>query len=67
MLYEEKQAVLMFARRYPLLGEARANEIARSYAGTLGSDFSPGDISGAVLLLGIARKLFGEGLARKGL
>jgi uncharacterized RDD family membrane protein YckC len=26
--HDEKQAILMFARRYPLLGEARANEIA---------------------------------------
>jgi uncharacterized RDD family membrane protein YckC len=33
--YEEKQAVLIFARRYPLLGEARANEIAGVYAGSL--------------------------------
>jgi uncharacterized RDD family membrane protein YckC len=28
----EKQAILNFARRYPLLGEARANEIAGIYA-----------------------------------
>jgi uncharacterized RDD family membrane protein YckC len=29
--YEEKQAILMFARRYPLIGKARADEIARPY------------------------------------
>jgi uncharacterized RDD family membrane protein YckC len=33
--YEEKQAVLMFARRYPLLGKARADEIARIWTDTL--------------------------------
>ncbi|MDR2095617.1 MAG: RDD family protein [Treponema sp.] len=33
--YEEKQAVLMFARRYPLLGKARGDEIARGFAGML--------------------------------
>jgi hypothetical protein len=31
--YEEKQALLMFARRYPLLGKARADEIARLWVG----------------------------------
>jgi len=30
--YEEKQAVLMFARRYPVLGKARADEIAGLWA-----------------------------------
>ena len=30
--YEEKQAILSFARRYPLLGKTRANEIAGVYA-----------------------------------
>ncbi|MDR2101414.1 MAG: RDD family protein [Treponema sp.] len=33
--YEEKQALLLFARRYPLLGKARADEIARPYAAAL--------------------------------
>jgi uncharacterized RDD family membrane protein YckC len=65
MSYEEKQAVLMFARRYPLLGEARANEIANSYAETLGPYSSAADISGAARLLGIARKFSGESPARK--
>jgi len=30
--YEEKQGLLMFARRYPLLGRRRADEIARPWA-----------------------------------
>ena len=33
--YEEKQAILSFARRYPLLGKARADEIADIWAGKL--------------------------------
>jgi uncharacterized RDD family membrane protein YckC len=37
---EEKQAILNFARRYPLLGEARANEIAAIYAPYLKDDAS---------------------------
>jgi len=35
--YEEKQAILSFARRYPLLGKARADEIAKIWAGKLQS------------------------------
>jgi len=45
---EEKQAILNFARRYQLLGEARANEIAGIYA------------PNAAYLMGIARKISGE-------
>lgn len=56
--YDEKQAVLDFARRYPLLGEARANEIAGIYAPFLRND--KGNLSNAAFLLGIARKLSGE-------
>jgi len=33
--YEEKQAILSFARRYPLLGKARADEIAETYSDVL--------------------------------
>ena len=40
--YEEKQAILSFARRYPLLGKARADEIARAWAVTLQSGYSSG-------------------------
>jgi uncharacterized RDD family membrane protein YckC len=55
--HEEKQAILMFARRYPLLGSARADEIARPYAGALDGE-AP---SPSAVLLGIARKLSGDG------
>jgi len=44
----EKQLILSFARRYSLLGEARANEIASLYA------------PNAAYLMGAARKLSGE-------
>ncbi|MDR0443355.1 MAG: RDD family protein [Treponema sp.] len=55
---DEKQAVLSFARRYPLLGEARANEIAGVYAPYLRDNVNgPSD---AAFLLGIARKISGE-------
>jgi len=57
---EEKQAILNFARRYPLLGEARANEIAGVYAPLIKSEESKK--SDAVFLLGAARKLSGETL-----
>ncbi|MCL2809195.1 MAG: RDD family protein [Treponema sp.] len=58
---DEKQAILNFARRYPLLGEARANEIADSYAPYLKSDSSDTNIlTSASYLMGIARKLSGE-------
>jgi uncharacterized RDD family membrane protein YckC len=53
--YEEKQAVLTFARRYPLLGAARAEEIARPYALALGADVP----AASVYLLGMARKFAG--------
>jgi uncharacterized RDD family membrane protein YckC len=55
--YEEKQGILMFARRYPLLGAARAEEIARPYVLALGAAVP----SAAGYLLGIAQKLGGEG------
>jgi len=65
--YDEKQALLMFARRYPLLGEARANEIAAGYADSLrnaapenAEAAAGGAVSDAAYLLGIARKLAGE-------
>jgi hypothetical protein len=58
--HEEKQAVLNFARRYPLLGESRANEIAGIYAPQLRSGENDG--SDAAYLLGIARGLSGETL-----
>ena len=54
----EKQAVLNFARRYPLLGEARANEIAGIYAPLIKEEND--NLSDAAYLMGIARKLSGE-------
>jgi hypothetical protein len=63
--YEEKQAVLMFARRYPLLGKARADEIAQIWAGKLQGDVrtqpeSDNEEAGAsAVLLGIAHTLGG--------
>jgi uncharacterized RDD family membrane protein YckC len=62
--WEEKQAVLVFARRFPLLGEARANEIARFYAPLLRDNAAPSAASGlsdAAYLLGIARHISGGG------
>jgi len=63
--YEEKQAILSFARRYPLLGKARADEIAgiwtaglRGAEETRSADSEP-DTSASACLLGIARTLGG--------
>jgi uncharacterized RDD family membrane protein YckC len=44
--YAEKQAVLDFARRRPLLGRARAEEIARDYAACLKTETVPLGASG---------------------
>lgn len=58
--YAEKQAILMFARRCPLLGPARADEIAEAYAAMLRDAEDQG--SPAEYLLGIARRISGEAL-----
>ena len=59
--HDEKQAILMFSRRYPLLGEARANEIACSWARLLRANAAEScGLSDAAYLLGIARNLSGE-------
>jgi uncharacterized RDD family membrane protein YckC len=55
---DEKTAVQNFARRYPLLGEARANEIAAIYAPFLRGN-NNSRVSDSAYLLGIARKLSG--------
>jgi uncharacterized RDD family membrane protein YckC len=61
---EEKQGILMFARRYALLGRARADEIAAPYVRALRGDEdlqdaeSPG--AAADYLLDISRRLAGE-------
>jgi uncharacterized RDD family membrane protein YckC len=63
--HEEKQAALLFARRYPLVGAARANEIAGPWARCLRSEpgnSAPDDCSDAAYLLGIARVLSGGGI-----
>ncbi|QQO10483.1 RDD family protein [Breznakiella homolactica] len=59
--YEEKQTILMFARRYPLLGQDRAEELARIYAPVLRSGGTAWESkSDAEYLLGIARGLSGD-------
>jgi uncharacterized RDD family membrane protein YckC len=55
--YEEKQAVLMFARRYPLLGKARSDEVAGLWAEELRPDGN--EASASAVLLGIARTIGG--------
>jgi len=65
--WEEKQAILMFARRYPLLGKDRSDEIAGIWAARLRAGLSPGDeisvleteTTASAYLLGIARTLGG--------
>ena len=67
--YEEKQALLMFARRYPLLGKARSDEIANIWAPCIApDDFGAeasaessirGAVSASALLLGMARTIGG--------
>jgi uncharacterized RDD family membrane protein YckC len=56
--YQEKQAILMFARRYPLLGTLRADEIARNYVRQLRGDEHPE--GAAQYLLGIAHRIGGD-------
>lgn len=59
--FEEKQGILMFARRYPLLGPARADEIASPLAASLRNHSAPSGEEGASgYLLGIARSFAGE-------
>ena len=64
--FEEKQGILMFARRYPLMGPARADEIAGPLAASLwdkagsGGPGSDGpDAAPSVFLLGLARTFAG--------
>jgi len=60
--YEEKQAMLAFARRYPLLGKARADEIAGIWADKLRSPEdaeTSADAAASDYLLGIARAVGG--------
>jgi uncharacterized RDD family membrane protein YckC len=56
--YEEKQGILMFARRFPLLGSARAEEIAGPLAETLQKMPTVAEnAENTAYLLGIARSL----------
>ncbi|MCL2069580.1 MAG: RDD family protein [Treponema sp.] len=58
--YEEKQAVLSFARRYPLLGKARSDEIAKVWVDALEDETLENDASEAsasAYILGIAHAL----------
>jgi len=57
--YEEKQAILSFARRYPLLGKARADEIAGLWVDKLRYTGPGAEPEGSAVLLGIARTLGG--------
>ena len=66
--YEEKQAILSFARRYPLLGKARADEIAEIYMDVLTASKNaeapnaadaPDINEPAAYIMGIARNLGG--------
>jgi hypothetical protein len=59
--YQEKQGLLMFARRYPILGKARADEIAGGWASQLrGQAAGEGGVSDSGYLLGIAHTLVGS-------
>ena len=68
--YEEKQGILAFARRYPLLGAARANEIAAPLAISLQNrmpaqnhntlELTGLDNQASEYLLGLARSFAGE-------
>jgi uncharacterized RDD family membrane protein YckC len=58
----EKQMIILFAKRFPVLGEARANEIAKKYAEHLRGENNYSDVtlSASSYLLGIARSLSGD-------
>ena len=60
LTFEEKQGILMFARRYPLLGEARADEIAGPLAASLQKRGENETTGASAYLLGIARSFAGE-------
>ncbi|MDR2631739.1 MAG: RDD family protein [Spirochaetaceae bacterium] len=60
MSYEEKQAVLMFARRYPLLSPARGDEIAHTYVAYLREKADAPGLTDSEYLLAAARILQGD-------
>jgi uncharacterized RDD family membrane protein YckC len=59
MSYEEKQAVMAFARRYPRLSPARADEIAHAYVEYLREQIPAPGLSDSEYLLAAARGLEG--------
>jgi hypothetical protein len=58
--YQEKQGLLMFARRYPILGKDRADEIARGWASQLRGGAGEEGVSDSEYLLGLAHTLVGS-------
>jgi uncharacterized RDD family membrane protein YckC len=56
----EKQMIILFAKRFPFIGEARANEIAEKYAEDLRGQDNQSLLSASSYLLGIARSLSGD-------
>ncbi|MDR0475664.1 MAG: RDD family protein [Treponema sp.] len=59
--FEEKQGLLMFARRYPLLGKERGDEIAHGWAARLREDSTDETqgLSSSQYLLGMAHTISG--------
>ncbi|GHT91600.1 RDD family protein [Spirochaetia bacterium] len=55
--FKEKQAILMFARRFSLLGKARADEIASGYVTQLRKITGDTGVSPSACLLGLAQIL----------
>jgi uncharacterized RDD family membrane protein YckC len=67
--HEEKQGVLLFARRYPRLGRARGDEIVRPWIETLrgdGEDENLDALSPSGYLLGMARWFMGGAVNSRG-
>lgn len=57
---KEKQTIILFAKRFPILGKARAEETARKYVEDLYGQILPVDFSCVAYLLGIARTINGD-------
>jgi len=64
--YEEKQAVLAFARRYPLLGKARADEICAAWAAKLRSAAGIGGMASASIGAAVSGGAVSIGAASSG-
>jgi hypothetical protein len=59
LTFEERSAFLMFARRYPLLGRARADEIAKVWTDANNINLQELNLSPAEYVLGIAKVFHG--------